>query len=1090
MLDKFQQTSLAKSLVSALSETKDTSILIEELWDCPKALILSLLLEELRRPIVVVSGGDRQSKLFEDLLYFHPKNVKSFPAWESLPGEEIAPSPDVMGKRLDVLKRLCSKSDPLILLTSLQGLLQKVVSPHTLQPTFSEWRVGMEILFEEVVQILADLGYTRSKLVTDKGQFAVRGSIIDIFPIAALDPYRIEFFDETIEQIRVFDPMKQTSLHKVESIKLTPSDEYTLLMKEKNPSLLTDYLEHPIVVFDDLVKLEDRWISLKSLSGSRSPYFYPFPSFLDNTKTCLFFTEQKVEELSKSVQSSAPGRTAYSGECPFAPISFDMFDLHIKTKRTFHPFEKVSEFLDISKLNSEIEQLGKNGFSCHFLADGDIEEKKLKEALGDSAKTAKITKGYLSSGLVWQKEKLLLFPLTELTHRHKVRRSRWRNSYHTPASEFHELAPGDLVVHFHNGIGKFLGIEKQSNHLGQETEFLVIEYAANSKLFVPMNQSHLVSRYIGAGEETPDLHKLGTNKWTQTKEKVQASIVGYAKDLLAAQAEREHKGGFCFPEDGELMAEFHETFPYVETEDQLKAIHDITVDMTSTKAMDRLVLGDVGYGKTEVAMRAAFKAVVDGGKQVAILVPTTVLAMQHYESFKERMEGFPVKVGIASRFQKPKELLKTMQDVAEGKIDILIGTHRLLSKDVLFKNLGLIVIDEEQRFGVRAKEKLKTLKAGVDCLTLSATPIPRTLYMSLINLRDLSVINSPPGDRLPIKTIICEKEKSIIHSALLRELSRDGQVYYIHNRVETIYKVGDELSKILPSARIGIVHGQMTGDGIDRIFHSFKNGEIDVLLATTIVENGIDVPNAGTIMVDRADTFGISALYQLRGRVGRWNRSAYAYFMTPYDKRLSEVSSRRLRALVESSGLGGAMKLAMIDLEIRGAGDLLGTKQSGHLANIGFHLYCKLLKRTINALVKNESTTFLETRMEFTYDAKLPAWYIEDSSLRLEIYHRLGECTTFDEVDEILKELKDRFGNPPDCVLWLYHMTRIKVFASRHHFTSLKFLTHTLAAERKGKTKVEKQSILLPKKVEASFFEAFVIEKLTHNFQLEMTGAL
>ena len=541
------------------------------------------------------------------------------------------------------------------------------------------------------------------------------------------------------------------------------------------------------------------------------------------------------------------------------------------------------------------------------------------------------------------------------------------------------------------------------------------------------------------------------------------------------QAERAVKGGFSCPPDSFEVGEFDEAFAYIPTEDQVKATSEIKTDLMTPESMDRLLCGDVGYGKTEVAMRAAFKVVADGKKQVAVLVPTTVLALQHYETFKERMALFPVNIAIISRFQTAKENKETLLKVAEGKVDILIGTHRMIGKDVIFKNLGLVVIDEEQRFGVRAKEKLKAFQVGVDSLSMSATPIPRTLYLSLVGARKLSVINSPPGDRLPIKSLLVDREESLIKNAILRELSRDGQVYFVHNRVETIYKVAEELEKLVPAAKVGVVHGQLESDQIDDVFHAFKHGELNVLVATTIIESGIDIPNANTIFIDRADTFGISDLYQLRGRVGRWNKTAYAYFMIPKNRQLPEISQKRLNALVETSGFGGGMKLAMRDLELRGAGDILGVQQSGHVSSIGFHLYCKLLKRTIEALKHEAPTTFLETRLEFNYDAKLSSTYIPDSSLRLEIYHRLGEATTYEEIDNIFAELKDRFGKPPNSVNWLYHMTRIRVFANKLNYTTLKFLTHTLATEHVSNPP---KSFLLPPQSSPEALEAFVTKLL------------
>ena len=571
----------------------------------------------------------------------------------------------------------------------------------------------------------------------------------------------------------------------------------------------------------------------------------------------------------------------------------------------------------------------------------------------------------------------------------------------------------------------------------------------------------MISKYIGAHDESPKLHTIGGTRWKKTKEQTQAAILGYASDLLNLYANREIKGGFAFHEDGEDLREFEEEFPYIETEDQLAAIREIKKDMNSPKAMDRLVCGDVGYGKTEVAMRAAFKAVLDGGKQVAVLVPTTVLAMQHYDNFVERMANFPVRIGVLSRFRSAKEIKQTLKGLEEGSIDIVIGTHRVVSKDVTFKDLGLIIIDEEQRFGVKAKEHLKKMKTGVDCLTLSATPIPRTLYMSLMGAREMSIISSPPQDRLPIKTVIAEPEPQLVKNALMRELARDGQVYYIHNRVDTIFEVASKLKEMVPHARIVVGHGQMHADELDTVFHAFKSGHADILVATTIVESGIDIPNANTILIDRCDRFGLADLYQLRGRVGRWNRRAYAYFLVPRLRALPELSRKRLDALAESSGYGGGMKLAMRDLEIRGAGDMLGISQSGHVASIGFHLYCKMLQRTIKTLQGKLPQILSDVKIEIQVDARLPDTYISNVSLRMEIYQRFGDAMTLADVDELWNEVKDRYGKPPEPALWLYHMTRLKVFAQSHGFTLIKMEKFSLRTERlKGKQTLSNQSLI------------------------------
>jgi transcription-repair coupling factor (superfamily II helicase) len=635
-----------------------------------------------------------------------------------------------------------------------------------------------------------------------------------------------------------------------------------------------------------------------------------------------------------------------------------------------------------------------------------------------------------------------------------------------------------LVVHFNHGIGKYLGIEKRPNVAGVLSEFFTIEYADSAKLYVPINQAHLISKYIGASEEMPTMHSLGSNRWKRTRDQTQQAITGYASDLLEIYAKREMAGGFIYPKDTPDVLEFEEEFPYVETEDQLLAVSNIKEDMCSAKAMDRLVCGDVGYGKTEVAMRAAFKAVVDGKKQVAVLVPTTVLAMQHFETFSDRMRNFPINVGVLSRFNTPKQTRETLKGIEQGSIDIVVGTHRLVSEDVAFKDLGLVIIDEEQRFGVKSKEHLKKIKAGVDCLTLSATPIPRTLYMSLIGARDMSIINTPPQDRVPIKSIVTESTDQTIKNALLRELARDGQAFVIHNRVETIYEMANRIKKLLPQARIVVGHGQMSSDEIDSVFHAFKSGKADILIATSIVENGIDIPNANTILIDRADQFGLADLYQLRGRVGRWNRRAYAYIMVPNLRILSEMSRKRLFALAEASGYGGGMKIAMRDLEIRGAGDIIGYEQSGHVSSIGFHLYCKMLKRTIQTLQGKVPAFITDVKIEIPVDARLPEEYVNEVSLRMEFYQRLGEVVSWDEIDLIWEEIQDRFGPPPPPAIWLYHYARIRVYAALNGFTLIKVETKALTIEQQKGKETETRKVLFQMPAKPEELEAKLIETL------------
>lgn len=1071
------------------------SLLVEQLWDAAKAALVHELRKATAKHILIISSGSGD-RLYEDLAYFAVPGLVDFPSWETLPGEEIAPSPDLVGKRLEVLHSLSTEKSPRILLAPLQAVLQKLPAPQTLDKRCQEWRIGETLPFASLQEQLTALGFTRRPIVVDKGEFAVRGGIIDLFPLSSTDPYRLEFFGDTLEAIRTFDPISQKSTGKIERIFLSPVSEMSLLQKESQPATLLDYLgPDTLIIFNDLLELEDRYVSLASLNGAKSPFFMTLPALFEEAKKrcCHFWTAQKMQELSEVDMPHKVGRAFYSGKTPLQPLSFSCAGITLHAERWMHPFHPIADFFSLSEnmaattMDEVLAALSRfTSFTVHFLTVTDAEEQSLKAKLQGVSLPQKtdFIRGYLSSGFVIEDAQEAYIPMTEFTHRLRPRRQKWRSTTHTPASEFHALIPGDIVVHFHNGIGKFLGIETRKDHLGALTEYMVLEYAEGSKFYVPVAQSHLVSRYIGVKEEVPHLSQLGSSRWQQTRIKAQQAIIGYADQLLRMNAERVVQGGFMYPSHSTDIDLFAAEFPFTETDDQLQAIEAIAQDMQSSKAMDRLICGDVGYGKTEVAMRAAFKAVVDGRKQVAVLVPTTVLALQHYETFCARMANFPIRLGVLSRFRSAKEMKETLRQVKEGSMDIVIGTHRLISKDVAFHDLGLIIIDEEQRFGVRAKEHLKRLKVGVDCLTLTATPIPRTLYLSLVGAREISVINTPPQDRLPIKSIIAEKDAPLIQSALLRELSREGQAFFIHNRVESIFRVAQELQALLPEARIVVGHGQMSASEIDAVFHSFKSGYADILVATTIIENGIDIPNANTILIDRADTFGLADLYQMRGRVGRWNRPAYAYFLIPKSTPLPEMTRRRLYALVEAAGYGAGMKIAMRDLEIRGAGDILGTQQSGQISSIGFHLYCKLLKKAINALKNRASPSFTETKMEFPFDAGLPASYINEPTLRMELYHRFGEAASFEELSALLAELKDRFGPYPEPVLWLYHLFRLRLFASQHHFTLIKCEKLTLYAERQVGKELIKQTCLAPKTKQPADWEREATETLRRSFSI------
>lgn len=1090
MLNEILTSEKLLALQQALRE--GDSILVEELWNAPKALVAALAQQATGKHVLILTGASQEEiKLYHDFACFTDRPIIDFPAWETLPSENIAPSPDIVGERYHVLNEIENKKEPHIILSSLQACLQKLISPASFNSMYMKLKTGESFGFDDLIQWLVEIGYSRQSVASEKGEFAVRGGIIDVFPVSSPDPYRLEFWGDEIESMRIYDPIGQKSVKSVQEIEIPPALELELIKNKENLTTILDYLgSNTIVIFDDLLSLEDRYASLTSLIHTPLASFCTIEQFLDQLGPLqkIFWPQQPIEELSDIRMIDKMGKSFYSESAPLHLIGFQMFNRSFTAKRWQPPFIPIADFLtpEIENVSGQeilhsLTKLIETDFHLYFLCATEAEETNLQKRILDASirlpHHTHYQIGYLSTGLVLPDSKLVLLPMTEITRRYKIRRQKQRSTYHTLPSEFSDLIPGEMIVHLNHGIGKYLGLEKKANHMGITTEFFLLEYAEGAKLYVPLNQAHLISKYIGANEDIPKMHTIGSNRWKKAKETTERAILEYAADLLQLYAQREMKGGFQYPEDSPDTKAFEEDFPFVETEDQLAAIANVKEDMLSTKAMDRLICGDVGYGKTEVAMRAAFKAVVDGRKQVAILVPTTVLAMQHYENFVDRMSNFPINIGVLSRFRTPKQIKETLEKVAEGSIDIVIGTHRIISEDVIFKDLGLIIIDEEQRFGVKAKEHLKKIKTGVDCLTMSATPIPRTLYMSLINARDMSVISTPPQDRLPITTILTEPNDILLKNALHRELARDGQVYIIHNRVESIFEVASHIKKLLPQARIAVGHGQMSSDEIDSVFHAFKSGQADILIATTIVENGIDIPNANTILIDRADQFGLADLYQLRGRVGRWNRRAYAYFLVPRLHSLPEISRKRLNALAETSGYGGGMKIAMRDLEIRGAGNILGMEQSGHVSTIGFHLYCKLLKRTIQAMQGKVPSVICETKLEIPVDARLPENYVNETHLRMEIYQRLGEAISLEEVDAIWAEIQDRFGPPPESAQWLYYLSRIRVYGALNGYTLMKLDKMSLSTEQqKGKQTISRKIMIsqpkTPQELESKILKA------------------
>lgn len=1045
--------------------------LIGEVPAAASALTAHLIHAKQNGPLIICTSEGEADRLASDLRLF-AREVLEYPAWESLPSEEMPPSKDTSGRRLKLLAHLAHAKAPLIVTTP-AALCQKTLSKETLELLTKQVKVGERLPFTDLGKDLLEMGFVKVPVVQDKGQFATRRGIYDIFDCSAKAPVRIEFFDDEIESIRTFDPASQKSTGKIDSAFLLPADEFG--WAKSDPASLFDHLkQEPWLVFDNVAAIEDQVVFLKRYEAHASDLFEPFPTLFKRLGyPQIFLCREKIEAL-------FPKRGA-----------IELFGEKLALTEAPSPYtscERALFALDPIRLDNLsqtlTEAMAAREEICHitFVCDNDQEERHLREKLHGALELAKLEghfiRGYLSHGFFSKDKRRGFLPYTELTDHYKVRRGAQRTRVHHTAAEVFAPAPGDLVVHYHAGVGRYLGIEKKTDHTGAITEFLAIEYAGSSKLFVPMPQAYLLSPYVGAGEKRPQLNNLSSNKWQKTKAQTQKAIVGYAKKLVEVYAARQVGKAHSYTEDSDMMHAFEQSFPYTETDDQLLAIQDFKRDMQQKACMDRLICGDVGYGKTEVAMRAAFKAVVDGGVQVAVLVPTTVLAMQHFDTFSERMGGFPVRIAAISRAKKPAEVKKILAEAKAGSIDIVIGTHRLLSKDVEFAKLGLIVIDEEQRFGVRAKERLKMAKAQADCLTLSATPIPRTLYMAISGARQMSTIATPPSDRLPIQMVVCEQTDEVIERAISRELGRGGQVFYIHNRIESIATRAQEISKLAGDATVAIAHGQMPQEELDRVFHTFRRGGADILVATTLIENGVDIPQANTILIERADRYGLSDLYQMKGRVGRGSRAAYAYFLTPENREIREDASKRLKALVEAGSCGGGMRVAMRDLEIRGSGDLLGVEQSGHASSIGFHLYCRLLQKAVAALQGKKTFDWIDTKIEFPYPANISRDYVESEELRLDLYRRLAEVSDPEGVDAIFREIEDRFGTAPKSVIWLWQMMRIKAYSAGHGWVWIKIEKERTIAHKQTAKETKAFAFPTPKSDEPRALADGILELL------------
>jgi len=1050
--------------------------------------------------LVIVPGQEQVNSWAADLEQLLPeRRVFVFDPAEALPFEVVAASREPAARRLETLAALRAGEEQLVVVASIEALLPKLIPPLCWEKAVITLQVNQEYNYNELPLQLVQAGYERLDTAEAPGQFAVRGDIVDIYPFYGC-PVRIEFWGDEVTSLKRLDPESQRSTDSLDLVRIWPVREFIYdpeLANRAQEGIEQAYKKRRTQLKGNksvLLRLQQRANRLHEMArtgtgGSLNlvqPYFYPEQvSLLDylpedslvilddpgrlpeQAKGRTALLESDYRRLFQEGGSFTPWQEYYfSGEQLFASIrNFPLVCFtHLLTRVSMiEPkalvtitVKEMQPFLGRPDLLAQElkEMLGKK-MTILLLTGAESSLKQLERELRDrelSFLTADkwqqdLLKGrlQLASGLLRQGFEvpgvLAIITAKELYGRGKSRSRHRRKT----AGRLSDLTPGDYVVHVHQGIGRFMGItEKETD--GSKRDYLEIAYAGDARLFVPVDQVDLVQKYVGPEGATPRLSRMGGGEWTRLKQRVKKRVKELAQDLLALYAERERTQGYAFSPDTIWQKEFEEQFPYEETPDQLEAIKQVKADMEKPRPMDRLLCGDVGFGKTEVAIRAAFKAVQDG-KQVAVLVPTTVLAQQHYLTFKERFAPYPVQVDMLSRFRSPAEQRTTINNLKKGLVDIVIGTHRLLSKDVVFKDLGLLVVDEEQRFGVAHKEKIKMLKANVDVLTMTATPIPRTLQMSLGGVRDLSLIETPPEDRLPVQTYVLEYDPEVVREAILKEIQRGGQVFYVHNRVQTIFRTAQYLQGLVPEATFRVAHGQMKEEDLEKVMWEFLNQKFHCLVCTTIIESGLDFPNANTLIVENADWFGLAQLYQLRGRVGRSNRLAYAYFTFNRDKVLTEQAEKRLRALQEFTEFGSGFKLALRDLEIRGAGNILGAEQHGHMAAVGFDLYNQLLQEAVKELKgeklpeKKAAAPLFDLRV----DSYLPDDYIKDGREKVEIYRRLAMSESMEEVKELAAEVCDRFGRMPEQVVYLFDLALIRVRAAQLGIKDVQHNRYTMA---------------------------------------------
>lgn len=1014
LYEVLQKDQSFQKAIKAFSQ-KNSHSYIYSITGLQKRLLIAASYANFKRPVlVIVNNRETMKEYYSDLAMLLPDAaVLELPAMDIVTFTADAKSINLLAARMEIFNRML-RGEPIIVLATAEAVIQKVSSREEFLHNRISIKVGEKTDRDLLLTKLVNFGYERVEQVDGLGQFSVRGGIIDIFAVNTQQAVRIELFDDEVDSIREFNIQTQRSVEHQQHVDIMPLVHN---VNKNHTEIIFSYCsEDTAIVFDEPFRLREainaKWRENPDIKAE----LFSWHDIMVHTKKnivvsmALMLQKNPHADISNIISLSTKSIASYNRQIEMLINELKVWQQHQYYICIFMTTKEKALAMQRNLVQERINAVWAEDYST--LLPG----------------TVTVTNGVLSGGCEFVDAKLVILTEGDIFGRQK-KRARFAAQKGEKINYFTDIKVGDYVVHVNHGIGKYIGVETLS--VGEvHKDYLHIRYAGEDKLYVPVDQVHLLHKYIGAEGQAPKLNKLGGSDWLKTKAKTKNAVTDIAKELLKLYAQRQVAKGFAFDADTPWQKEFEDAFPFEETKDQLTAIAEVKADMEKPRPMDRLLCGDVGFGKTEVAIRAAFKAVMNS-KQVAVLVPTTVLAQQHFQTFAARFDGFGPVVDVLSRFKSTREQKQIIERVKEGKIDILIGTHRILQSDVIFKDLGLLIVDEEQRFGVSQKEKLKKYKNKIDVLTLTATPIPRTLHMALAGSRDMSIIETPPEDRLPVQTYVVEYNDKIIADAIRRELRRGGSVYFVYNRVQTIDKMYRHLSELVPEARIKVAHGQMPEELLEAAMLEFYEGKYDILLSTSIIENGLDIPDANTIIIYAADNFGLSQLYQMRGRVGRSSRLAYAYFTYKKDKALTEIAEKRLQAIREFAELGSGFKIAMRDLEIRGAGNLLGREQHGHIASVGFEMYCRLLEETIEELKNNCRHVEIHSDpiIELDVDAYLTGDYITDAMHKIEIYQRIAAVRKEEHIKDLLDELIDRFGDPPATVLNLLSVARVKNYA-------------------------------------------------------------